>query len=195
MEADAPNTREALQWRDRAIAQLADGEVVHAVASLHRAMADAVLMGDPALIGPIRRELDRASGRSMVRVGVGAIVRRDDGAILMARRRNTHGDGTWSTPGGHLEFGESPEACAARETLEETGVVVRDPHVVATTNDVMTSDGRHYVTLWVACEHASGEGQPLAAHELDAVEWFRPDALPSPLFSPFQALLESGALA
>ena len=30
----------------------------------------------------------------------------------------------WIAPGGHIEFGESPEECARREVLEETGYQV-----------------------------------------------------------------------
>lgn len=169
------------------------GRIREGVAAFHRALAIRVLLDDSGLVASSRRALDAASGRSMVRVGVGAIVVRD-GAILMARRRNVHGDGTWSTPGGHMEFGESPEQCAARETLEETGVVVCRPRILTTTNDVMPADGRHYLTVWVRCEHESGEGEPLSPHELDLVAWHRLDALPSLLFAPFRALLESGAL-
>lgn len=112
----------------------------------------------------------------------------------MARRRNVHGDGTWSTPGGHLEFGETPEECAARETLEETGVIVAGAQLMTITNDVMHEDGRHYVTVWIDCRHVSGEGEPLATHELDTVDWFDPDELPEPLFAPFRSLVERGGL-
>jgi len=55
------------------------------------------------------------------RVGVGVIVTRGD-RVLLIRRVGVYGQGTWSTPGGHLEYGESPGACAIRETKEETGV-------------------------------------------------------------------------
>jgi 8-oxo-dGTP diphosphatase len=115
---------------------------------------------------------------------------RDVGLVASSRRALDAG----STPGGHLEFGESPEACAARETLEETGVIVGACRFLTMTNDVLEADGRHYVTIWIACEHVSGEGEPLAPHELDTVEWFAPDALPTPLFAPFEAMLASGAL-
>jgi 8-oxo-dGTP diphosphatase len=57
------------------------------------------------------------------RVGVGVIVTKGN-RVLLLERKGVHGQGTWSTPGGHLEYGESPEACAARETLEETGVTI-----------------------------------------------------------------------
>ena len=170
------------------------GRVVEGVSAFHRALALRVLLQDAALIASSRRALDAASGLSMVRVGVGAIVRRADGALLMVRRRGVHGDGTWATPGGHLDFGETPEACALRETLEETGVVARDPRLVATTNDVLHEDGRHYVTLWVTATHESGEGQPHALHELDAVRWYSPDALPEPRFGPLEAAIAAGAL-
>ena len=55
------------------------------------------------------------------RIGVGVIVTKGD-RVLLIKRKGAHGQGTWSTPGGHLEYGESPEECAARETAEETGV-------------------------------------------------------------------------
>ena len=65
------------------------------------------------------------------RVGVGVIVTKDD-RLLLLERKGVHGQGTWSTPGGHLEYGESPEACAARETKEETGVEIVNVRVRAT---------------------------------------------------------------
>ena len=59
-------------------------------------------------------------------VGVGCIIVRD-GELLLVRDRK----GFWSTPGGHLCFGESPDVCAVRETLEETGISVSNVQFVA----------------------------------------------------------------
>ena len=58
---------------------------------------------------------------SQPRVGVGVFVLRD-GLVLLGLRRGAHGAGTWALPGGHLEFGEAVEHCAAREVHEETGL-------------------------------------------------------------------------
>jgi 8-oxo-dGTP diphosphatase len=54
----------------------------------------------------------------------GAVVRRDDGRILVIRRGHAPSEGLWSIPGGRIEPGESNEAAAAREVLEETGLTV-----------------------------------------------------------------------
>ena len=70
------------------------------------------------------------------RVGVGAILVRN-GKVLMGKRKNAHGEGSWALPGGHLEFGESLEECATRETYEETGIIISatDFIPVSSTND------------------------------------------------------------
>jgi ADP-ribose pyrophosphatase YjhB (NUDIX family) len=46
--------------------------------------------------------------------------------ILMCRRAHDPGRGQWLTPCGYLESGETLEQGAARETFEETGVMI-DP--------------------------------------------------------------------
>lgn len=45
--------------------------------------------------------------------------------MLLLRRANSgYRDGWWALPAGHVEFGESCRAAAARELAEETGVVL-----------------------------------------------------------------------
>lgn len=122
------------------------------------------------------------------RVGVGVIVTKGE-RVLLIKRKGVHGQGTWSTPGGHLEYGESPEACAARETKEEIGVHVAKVRALGFTNDVFEESGRHYITLWMTGEHAAGEVTVAAPYEVSEVDWFTWDALPEPLFLPLSNLI------
>jgi 8-oxo-dGTP diphosphatase len=117
-------------------------------------------------------------------VGVGCIVVRDDKLLLVRNRR-----GLWSTPGGHLDFGESPEACAAREAFEETGIRVSNVQFVAITNDVIADAGKHYLTVWMRGHADSAVAQIGDPAEIVETGWFSRDDLPSPLHVYFQNLL------
>ncbi len=122
-------------------------------------------------------------------VGTSVIIVRHS-KILLGKRKGSHGAGSWALPGGHLELGESPEECVARETLEETGLALRDIRRAAFTNDVFDNE-KHYVTL-VLTAHADGEPQLLEPHKCERWEWFSWDELPQPLFLPLRHLKESG---
>ena len=119
-------------------------------------------------------------------VGVGVIVERD-GKVLLVRRTN-HGAGTWSSPGGYIDHGESPEEAAVRETREETGVRLAGATFLGLTND-LHPDGKHNLTLWFAGVEPAGEPAVVAAEELDAVEWFAWNALPPELYLPLQSFV------
>ncbi len=45
-----------------------------------------------------------------------------EGQALLLQKARGFGKGKWNAPGGKLTHGESPEACAKREVLEETGL-------------------------------------------------------------------------
>lgn len=123
-------------------------------------------------------------------VGIGVIILRD-GKVLLGRRKSSHGAGTWSFPGGHLELGESPEECARREVLEETGMRIRKSRFAAATNDIF-GEGKHYVTLFMLSEWESGEPVAREPGKAEAWGWFKWDSLPEPLFLPLQNLLKRG---
>ena len=47
------------------------------------------------------------------------------GGLYLIRRRFAPGQGRWALPAGFIEHGEMPPAAAARETAEETGLLVQ----------------------------------------------------------------------
>ena len=114
----------------------------------------------------------------------GIIVR--DGKLLLVRNQR----GFWSTPGGHLDFGESPDICAAREAFEETGISVSNVQFVAITNDVLADAGKHYLTVWMRGDADSVPAQIGDRTEINELGWFSPNELPSPLHLYFQNLLD-----
>lgn len=118
------------------------------------------------------------------RVGTAMIVTREDKVLLM-KRKGPHGTGTWSTPGGHLDFGESLEDCAAREAKEEVGVDVFDIRFRAVTNDIFAADGKHYITIWLEGRPV-GEPRIVSEAEVAEIGWFAWNALPEPLFLPLE---------
>ena len=124
-------------------------------------------------------------------VGVGVIVERDGKVLLV--RRTTHGAGTWSSPGGYIDHGESPEEAAVRETREETGLRLGGAAFLGVTND-LHPDGKHNLTLWFAGRDPAGEPELMAPEESDAVEWFAWNALPDRLYLPLRRFLEGHVL-
>ncbi|KAH7917817.1 hypothetical protein BV22DRAFT_1100824 [Leucogyrophana mollusca] len=88
---------------------------------------------------------------TQVRVGVGVFVLNERGQFVLGKRKGSHGAGTWALPGGHLELQESFESCAEREVREETGLEVTDLGFLTATNDIMVSENKHYVTVFVGC--------------------------------------------
>ena len=114
-------------------------------------------------------------------VGVGVLIRKD-GKILMGKRKNSHGHGTWCPPGGHLEMNESPEECVKRETLEEAGLKIKNIMFIAMTNDVMPQYAKHHITLHFVADLDSGELKIIEPEKCEEWGWFSWDSLPSPLF-------------
>ena len=124
------------------------------------------------------------------RVGVGVFMLRD-GKFLVQQRLGSHGEGTWSLPGGHLEYGETPEDTAHREALEETGCEIKNVHFAAVTNDFFEAEGKHYITWWVISDWKAGEPRIVEPNKCTSQMWTDFDNLPEPLFLPWRQLLNS----
>jgi len=123
------------------------------------------------------------------KVGVGVIVIKD-GKVLLGKRKNSHGEGTWSLPGGHLEFNEGLEECAQREVFEEAGVRIKNIRMGTFTNDIFEKEGKHYITLFVVSEFDSGEVEVREPEKCEKWRWFEWNDLPEPRFIPLQNLLK-----
>jgi 8-oxo-dGTP diphosphatase len=132
--------------------------------------------------------MEAHTGHERPAVGVAVIIV-DEERVLLGLRARGHGAGSWQFPGGHLELGETIEACARREALEETGLELGALQLGPYTNDIFADQGRHYVTLFVIAAFAGGEPERREPEKCAGWEWFSWDALPQPLFLPIANLL------
>lgn len=123
------------------------------------------------------------------RVGVGVLVMKD-GKLLLGRRQGAHGAGEYATPGGHLEYFESFEACARREVREETGLELGDLTFLRLLNTTQYAP-RHYVDVSLVAEWKSGEPRVLEPEKVERWDWYALDALPSPLFGMLESSVEA----
>lgn len=110
-------------------------------------------------------------------VGVVLMVIRDN-KLLVGVRREKHGFGKLSVPGGHLEFGEGIEECAIRELKEETGMTARREHVSIITLSNQPVAGAHYVNIGVLIQNPEGDPEETAPDEHGDWRWIDLDALP-----------------
>jgi 8-oxo-dGTP diphosphatase len=124
-------------------------------------------------------------------VGVGILVV-ENGRVLLGKRKGSHGAGTWSAPGGHLEFGESIEACARREVLEETNLALKNLRLGPFTSNVFESEKKHYVTVFVIAAPASATLKTMEPDKCEGWVWFEWSDLPEPLFAPLATLRSQG---
>ncbi|AXT36064.1 NUDIX domain-containing protein [Phaeobacter sp. LSS9] len=84
--------------------------------------------------------------------------------VILIQRKSPPNAGWWGFPGGHVELGETAMQAAARELLEETGVIAT-PREVLTHVDVMLRDEagkvqRQYLLVAVLCDYISGQPTP-----------------------------------
>ena len=104
-------------------------------------------------------------------VGVGAVVVHQ-GRVLLVQRGTEPLKGRWSIPGGLIEVGESLHEAAAREVLEETGLIVEPVELVELLDRIHREGERvryHYVIADYLCRVVSGT--LLAASDAAAVRW------------------------
>ncbi len=111
------------------------------------------------------------------KVAAGVLVEQA-GKVLLVRRKMRPRQGTWTFPAGFVEFGESPEAAAARECREETGLEVE---ITALLDVIAGREHEHGADIVVVyCARLVG-GELHAADDADRVAFFTPDDTLPPL--------------
>ena len=127
-------------------------------------------------------------------IGVGVVLRRGD-EVLLGVRRNAHGAGQHSFPGGSVEGSETFAECAARETREETGIeAVAERGVGIYSRPEYSPPERTWqiVGMVFLCRATGGRLSP--SEETPDCAFFPPDALPENV-APYHVQRIADALA
>lgn len=117
------------------------------------------------------------------------------GRVLLVRRRVPEGALSWQFPAGKIESGETLEEAAARETQEETGLLVTAQRMLGQRVHPMTGCEIHYI----ACRPVGGETVIASPDEVAGLVWATHDEIPQyvpyRLFEPVQDYLDTALLS
>lgn len=121
------------------------------------------------------------------------------GEVLLGKRHDDaqkassdlHGEGTWTMPGGKLDFHEILIDGAIREVFEEIGVKVNlDKLKIISVTDEIVPDN-HYVTIGFLCENLDGEPKIMEPEEITEWRWYNLDNLPERVFPPSAKMIKA----
>lgn len=131
-----------------------------------------------------------------VKVGFGVMILKDNKVLLGKRHPDPekassalHGEGTWTMPGGKLHFGETFEAGATREVMEETGMNAKSFSIISLTNNIVTD--AHFVTVGLLCKDIEGEPKVMEPDEITEWRWFPLSELPKPMYPASEQVLKN----
>ena len=105
-------------------------------------------------------------------VTVDCLVFDEQDRLLLVRRRYPPFEGQFALPGGFVDYGETTEAAARREQLEETGLVAKDLRLLGVYSDPKRDPRRH--TVGIAYLTTIEPGIPVAGDDAAEAE-FRAD--------------------
>lgn len=116
---------------------------------------------------------------------------RKAGSILLGKRRNCSGAGTWALPGGHLEYNERLVDTMCREAKEELGAVIRpeELRLVSVVDDLQPENNLHYVHVSFELAEPAWEPQVMEPDRCEEWRYFPLDGLPGIFFAPHRAIV------
>lgn len=131
-------------------------------------------------------------------IGVGVMVLKERKVLLGQRHPDPQkagsdlkGEGSWTMPGGKVDFGETLIEAAIRETKEETGISLNkeDLKLISLTDDI--KDNVHFITAGFLCANCNQEPKIMEPDEITKWQWFDINNLPEPIFFPSQKVLNN----
>ena len=128
-------------------------------------------------------------------VGVGVMILKNNKVLLGLRNPDKikadselKGEGTWTMPGGKVEFMEKLVDAAKRELEEETSLVATKLDLLCISDDM--TDTAHYVTVGFIVSEYEGEVKTMEPETIMKWKWFDIDDLPINIYIPSLKCIE-----
>ena len=128
-------------------------------------------------------------------VGVGVMVLNDNKVLLGLRNPDKikasselNGEGTWTMPGGKVEYMEKLVDAAKRELEEETGLKAKKIDFLCISDDM--TDTAHYVTAGFKVSDYSGRVKTMEPETILEWKWFDLNDLPKNMYKPSLVCIE-----
>lgn len=128
-------------------------------------------------------------------LGVGVMVLKESKILLGLRNPNKEkesselqGQGTWTMPGGKVEFMEKLVDAAKRELEEETSLKATKLDLLCISDDM--TDTAHYVTVGFIAREYTGEAKAMEPETILEWKWFDLNDLPTNLYNPSKKCIE-----
>lgn len=160
------------------------GGLVQILVSKHNISLDS---SKEDLIRTITAKINETRMPPRKRPGIGVAVfvlsEKHPESVLLGRRKDTIGQGLYQVPGGHLEFGESWEQAAYRETLEETGLHIHNITLCSIMDTIQQEQDYHYLTVFMrgyVDETRGSEPRNLEPHKCEGWHWWKWSTIPTP---------------
>lgn len=129
-------------------------------------------------------------------IGVGVLVLQNNKVLLGKRNDDAnkassllHGEGTWTMPGGKVDFGETVVTAAKRELYEETGINTDNLEVFCVNEEILPDV--HFVTLGVILKECEQNPETKEPIEITEWKWFDMDNLPVNIYPPSKKILNN----
>lgn len=128
-------------------------------------------------------------------IGVGVMIIKENKILLGLRNPDKvkasselQGQGTWTMPGGKVEFMEKLIDAAKRELEEETSLKANQLELLCISDDMTNT--AHYVTVGFIVKDYTGEVKAMEPETILEWKWFDLNNLPSNLYEPSRKCIE-----
>ena len=131
--------------------------------------------------------------------GVGVMILNEKNQLLLGLRNDDekkadtelHLEGTWTMPGGKIEYGETFEQAGRREVEEETSLKREERDIAPICVQTDKNEYAHFVTIGLLAKKFSGEVKTMEPDEIVEWKWFDLNYLPMNMYFPSKKVLEN----